>query len=69
MENLNTEKKATFQLNNEFWTIKLDQIHLLMLEEGNLKSLIHRLRGDAFTTLTLRGEKLSIRDLKFKGIE
>ena len=69
MENLNTEKIATFQLNNEFVTIKLDQIHLMMLKSEGLKSLIHRLRGDVWVSLKLRGEKLTIRELKFKGIE
>ena len=68
MENLNTEKIATFQLNNEFVTIKLDQIHLMMLESEGLKSLIHRVRRDVWVSLKLRGEKLTMRELKFKGI-
>lgn len=61
--------EAKFLFKDELVRTELNELELFQLEEFGLKSMIGRLRNKLWTGLKLRGEKVTLRELKFKGVE
>lgn len=61
--------EAKFLFKKELVKTELDELELFQLEKNGLKSMIGRLRKKVWVGLKLRGEKVTLSELKFKGIE
>ena len=62
-------KTAKFLFKNELVRTELDELELFQLEKYGLKPMIGRLRNKVWLGLKLRNEKVTLRELKFKGVE
>ena len=63
------KKEAKFLFKNEIVKTELNAVELLQLEKSGLKSVIGRLRNKVWTGLKLRGESVTLSEIKFKGVE
>ena len=61
--------EAKFLFKNELVRTELDELELFQLEKNGLKPMIARLRDKVWLGLKLRGEKVTLSELKFKGVE
>jgi hypothetical protein len=61
--------EAIFLFKNEFVKTELDKLELLQLEKSGLKSMIGVLRNKVWVGLKLRGERVTLSELKFQGLK
>lgn len=61
--------EAKFLFKNEMVKTELDAVELFQLQKIGVKSVIGRLRNKVWTGLKLRGESVTLSELKFKGVE
>lgn len=61
--------KAKFLFKNEIVISELDKFEVFKLKKEGVKSMIGQLRNKVWTGLKLRGEQVTLSELKFKGIE
>jgi len=61
--------EAKFLFKDELVRTELDKLEIFQLEKNGLKSMIGRLRNKVWIGLKLRGEKVTLSELKFKGVE
>ncbi len=61
--------EAKFLFKSELVRTELDELELFQLEKEGLKPMIGRLRNKVWLGLKLRGEKVTLNELKFKGVE
>jgi hypothetical protein len=61
--------EAKFLFKSELVRTELDELELFQLEKEGLKPMIGRLRNKVWLGLKLRGEKVTLSELKFKGVE
>jgi hypothetical protein len=64
-----SKRVAKFLFKEELVRTELSQIEIFQLEKNGIKSMIGRLRNKVWLGLKLRGEKVTLSELKFKGIE
>jgi len=64
-----TTMEAKFLFKNRLLRIELDELEQFQLEKYGLKAMIGRLRNKVWIALKLRGEKVTLSELKFKGVE
>jgi rRNA pseudouridine-1189 N-methylase Emg1 (Nep1/Mra1 family) len=61
--------EAIFLFKNELVITELDKLELFQLEKSGLKSMIGKLRNKVWLGLKLRGERVTLSELKFKGLK
>ena len=61
--------EAEFLFKDELVRTELDELEQFQLRKFGLKSMIGRLRNKVWLGLKLRGEKVTLSELKFKGVE
>ena len=61
--------EAKFLFKDELVRTGLDKLEIFQLEKNGLKAMIGRLRNKVWLGLKLRGEKVTLSELKFKGVE
>tara|TARA_R100000808_G_scaffold19434_1_gene42159 strand:- start:3221 stop:3412 length:192 start_codon:yes stop_codon:yes gene_type:complete len=60
--------KAIFEFKNKNYILPLTKLYSYILKKDGLKTLIPRLKKEVWTNLKLRGENVTISEIKFKGI-
>lgn len=61
--------QAKFLFKTELLKTELNPVELHQLKQSGVKSIIGKLRSKVWTGLKLRGESVTLRELKFKGLE
>lgn len=61
--------KAIFLFKDELIKTELNKVEVLQLERNGVISVMGKLRKNVWLGLKLRGENVTLSELKFKGLE